>query len=186
MKWSQAKRELQSLEQGEILKLLKTLFSLNAENKTVFENSLGAHGGVSLEHFKAEIAAAVNPSWKQPIDLKRGRRAISQFKKAAPDDRLSRLDLMMYFVEQAAAQTLEYGTINERFYDSMYKMLNTIVELSESIHPAKYETITARLQVLDSKTSGNIGWGICDRISDCLSELLERSGKIGLSQECAG
>ena len=186
MKWSQVKKELQGLEKSEMIKLFKKLFALNSENKTVFENMLGSRGCVSLDYYKNEISSAVNPNWKTPINLSRGRKAISQFKKAAPDDLVSRLDLMMHFVEQTAAQTLEYGTINESFYDSMYSMLNSILDLSKTMHPAKYNDITERLRMLDSKTSGNIGWGVCDHITDCLAEILERSKQIGLSQDCAG
>ena len=115
MNWSQAKKRLQSLEKAETIKLFKALYSLNSENKTVFENALGEAGNVSLKHYESEIAAAVNPSWKTPINVARGKKAISQFKKAAPDDTISRMSLMLFFVEQAAAQTLEYGTVMSVF-----------------------------------------------------------------------
>ena len=107
MKWSQAKKELQVLEKSEMLKLFKNLFALNSENKTVFESMLGARDCVSLDYYKKEISSAVNPKWETPINLSRGHKAIAQFKKGAPDDHVSRLDLMMHFVEQTAAQTLE-------------------------------------------------------------------------------
>ena len=51
--------------------------------------------------------SVVIPKWETPINLSRGHKAIAQFKKGAPDDHVSRLDLMMHFVEQTAAQTLE-------------------------------------------------------------------------------
>ena len=78
-----------------------------SENKTVFESMLGARDCVSLDYYKKEISSAVNPKWETPINLSRGHKAIAQFKKGAPDDHVSRLDLMMHFVEQTAAQTLE-------------------------------------------------------------------------------
>ncbi|QEG21497.1 hypothetical protein [Mariniblastus fucicola] len=185
MNWTQVKKQLQALEKPETMKLFKALFSLNHENRTVFENALGEIGSVSLKYYKDEIAASVNPSWNGSINLNRGRKAISQFKKAAPDDNLSRIDLMLFFVEQAAAQSLEYGSVNERFYNSMCKMLDSVMSLSKSMHPAKYQHITERLRLLDSKTSGQIGWGTCDYITDCLAELESRAEQIGLTDDRA-
>ena len=78
---------------------------------------------------------------------------------------------MLHFVEEAASQTLKYGTISGRFYDSMCRMLDSIVELTNHLYPVEYSEVTDRFRKLDAATSGNIGWGVCDHISDTLAEL---------------
>lgn len=186
MKWSDAKRELQQLESRELFLLLKQLFDLSPANRTFFEASLLPGNKVPLKHYKKEISSAVNPSTNSEIDLQRGRKAISEFKKAAPDELICRLDLMLFFVEEAASQTLKYGTINGRFYDSMCRMLDSIVELTNQLHPVEYLEITDRFRKLDAATSGNIGWGVCDHISDTLAELEGRYNDLDVSSDCAG
>ena len=111
------------MDKRELLQVFKALYSLNPSNKAFLETTLLPNATVSLKHYKTEISKAINPSISSPIDIRRGRNAIRDLKKAAPDDQLSRLELMVHFVEQAAAQTLKFGTIDERFYDSMYSML---------------------------------------------------------------
>ena len=161
------------MDKRELLQTLKALHSLSSANKAFLQSTLSK--SAPLTHYKNEIAKAVNPSVNSPIDLRRGRKAIRQFAKAAPDDLFAKVDLMVFYVEQAAAQTLQFGTISESFYDSMHSMLNSILDLSDQLDPLQQPTIIERIRQLDDKTSGRIGWGVCDRITEVFEELNERN-----------
>ena len=138
---------------------------------------------LSVGPFKKQISCAINPPLGSDIDLRAGRNAITQFSKSAPDNKLAKLDLMIYYVEEAAAQTLEYGTIHERFYDSMCSMLDSILDLTNSMNPIEYSDHIDRLQKLDAQTSGRIGWGACDYITATFEELRSRREKIFMDSD---
>ena len=137
---------------------------------------LGQAGDVSLAYYKREISASINPSVDDPVDLKRGRKAISSFKKAAPDDLWGMIDLMLYYVEQGANFTLEFGDIDGRFYDSLMRMINSILDHSKRLNSIEYAHLTKRFQELDAVTKGKIGWGFSDHIADATDELLQGNG----------
>ena len=166
MKWSKAKHELQQKSKGELVGYLKRLFDLSAENKSFFEANLAGNDGVSPKYYKQEISESVNPGIESPIDLRRGRKAISSYRKAAPNDLWGRVDLMIHFVEQGADFTLEYGDINGPFYDSLCRMINSIVDLSPQLSSVEHAYLAKRFEDLDSITKDQIGWGFSDHISD--------------------
>lgn len=171
MNWSQIKRELQKKDKTELVGYLKRLFSLNAENRSFLESNLSDSDGVPSAYYQREITESVNPGYDSPIDLKRGRKAIASFKKAAPEDVWGRVQLMMHFIEQGASFTLQYGDIDGRFYDSMIRMMNSILDLSKQLSSAEYSHLTKRFENLDSQTADKIGWGFSDHISDITAEL---------------
>lgn len=171
MKWSEAKRVLQKKDKDELVEYMKRLFNLSAENKSFFEANLGASESISPAYYKREISKSVNPHYSSPVDFKRGRKAIASYKKAAPDDLWGRVDLMMYFVEQGAEFTLEYGDIDGPFYDSLSRMINSIVDLSSQLSSVEYAHLAKRFDELDDRTYNRIGWGFSDHISEAAMDI---------------
>ncbi len=177
MKWSEAKRELRTKEKGELVQFLKRLFDLNSENRAFFTANLTECNDNSLEYYKREIADSVNPGIDAPVDLKRGRKAIASFKKVSPDDLWGRVDLMTYFVEQGADFTLTYGDIDGPFYESMCRMVNSILDIVDQLPSIEFSHFVQRFQKLDAKTANQLGWGFSDCITDATSELQCRLGQ---------
>ena len=171
MNWSQIKRELQKKDKAELVGYLKRLFSLSAENKSFLETNLSDSDGEPPEYYLREITESVNPDIDSPIDLKRGRKAIASFKKAAPEDLWGRVQLMMHFVEEGACFTLQYGDIDGPFYDSMTGMINSIFDLSGQLSSVEHSHLIKRFEQLDSETADRIGWGFSDHISEINAEL---------------
>jgi len=90
MKWSEAKRELRSKDKTDLVRFLKQLFELNGENKAFFVTNLDASKNSGTDYYKREISQSLNPDFDQLLDLKRGRKAISSFRKATPDWRVEK------------------------------------------------------------------------------------------------
>jgi hypothetical protein len=101
-------------------------------------------------------------------ELSRGRKAISDYKKAT-DDPIGTLDLMVYYVERGTRFTVDYGDIDAWFYESLESMFYQIVK---TLQRSDEETIDHFLPRLESivHRAYNIGWGYYDTISDMLKK----------------
>ena len=173
MKWSDAKRELKKKSQGDLLSLVKSLFDLSPDNRSFIATLLDMGGDNTLGYYEAEISEAVNPHWENPIDLRRGRKAISSYKKAAPHDCWGTMNLMLHFLEQGAEQTLTYGDIDASFYKSMCSMADSILEYSAKLDSTQIGYLARRFDELNSRTEDQIGWGFSDHITDINCEIQE-------------
>ena len=162
------------MEKDELVQLLKRLFDLNPENRSFLEAKLSPCGDHSMDYYKREIAAAVNPDMDSPIEMKRGRKAIASYKKAAPDDLWGRGELMVYFVEQGADFPLDYGDIDGPFYTSLCRMIDSILEVADQLSSKEYSHLAQRFEALDAATANKIGWGFSDHITDAKCVLLSR------------
>lgn len=104
MRWAEIKAKLQALEQREVLKLVKDLYERSEENKRFVIARFATHTGANRNAFKREIASALNPDFNRPIDLRRGRKAISDFRKAAPSDLEGLSFFFAFLIDNAVAQ----------------------------------------------------------------------------------
>lgn len=73
---------------------------------------------------------------------------------------------MVYYVEQGLACTLNYGDINEAFYNSLEDVFgDAIVLINKTGNPERIEAFRPRIKRIVANTSG-IGWEFHDSISD--------------------
>lgn len=70
---------------------------------------------------------------------------------------------MFYYVEQGVKYTLEYGDIDEPFYNSMESMYYNALELIKK--DCLFDQFSSRCQKIVSDTLG-IGWGFHDALED--------------------
>jgi len=171
MRWSEIKRELQTLDQAGVLRVIKGLHDISPENKRFLQAALHSEDQSQIDEYRSQIEAAVNPDVRTPIDLQRGRRAITEYSKAVPNDLKGHLDLMMQYVESGASQTLTYGDIDERFYDSMCSMIDRILKRAEKLGESDLKAIVNRFESLDESTRNRIGWGYSDHISGATDDI---------------
>ncbi len=100
------------------------------------------------------------------------RKAVADFKKVARSTQ-NIADLMVTYVEAGVACTLEFGDIDEPFYNSMESMYETA--LKHVIKEALFSEFKDRLKLIVLNTRG-MGWGFHDQLSD-LFELYEAMSK---------
>ena len=105
--------------------------------------------------------------WDFPeLNYSVARKAISDFKKINPNP-VAVIDLQLTYVEYGVKCTLEYGDIDERFYNSMESMFRkTLKEMEEH---GLLDLFEKRCLMIQQKTY-DLGWGFGDAITDLCEE----------------
>jgi hypothetical protein len=103
-----------------------------------------------------------------------GRKAISEYKKAVGDP-IGILELSIYFIECGHQFTLEYGDIDEKFYDSLESMFDKVLKMLKKFDQSTIDKYFPRILSLVYEVKG-IGWGHYDYLVDRLES--EFPGKL--------
>ena len=128
-----------------------------------------------METYRAKIVEQFFPKRGfGKLKLGEARAAIRDYRNASGDT-AGVLELLMTYVENAAAFTCEYGDIDERFYDSADSVLAELTKLLLGEGAAFYPTFRKRLIEVREKTDG-IGWGYADFIAEQVGLLEEKLG----------
>lgn len=173
--WKDVKPVLSGLSSTQILGLVQDLYRLNAENASFIharflsDNTKQGH----LVPYMTRIQRAISPQqpWKQEVKLAEGRKAISEFKKASGNIR-DTLTLMIYYVKCGNDFTLEFGDIDEGFYDSLCSMFASVVQnLLKQQDQELFAEFLPSLEAEFHRVDGQIGWGYPDELSGYLADL---------------
>jgi len=171
-KWSDVKRELQSLDEKAMVDLVRDLFKLSAGNREfLVARLLSVRTDEMLETYRKRIVHEFFPprGFGDP-KLQVARRAVSDYRKAT-GNMIGTLDLMLTYVETGTRFTNTYGDFWEGFYRSMESMLDAIAKLLDKEPQLYSEVETAmRLQKLKGKVS-HIGWGYGDYVTDAIDKI---------------
>jgi hypothetical protein len=167
--WRDIKRVLASKSQNELLNVIRDLYALRPEIKD-FMHARFLISEASLEPYKQIIDASLYPDVMHgdTIELSRGRKAISDYKKAT-NDPIGTLDLMVYYVERGTRFTVDYGDIDERFYESLESMFIQAVRTLQSSDEETIDQFFPRLESIVYRAHG-IGWGYYDTLYETLEE----------------
>ncbi len=158
--WTAIKGALSGFSRVQLLGLVQDLYRADTKNQDFLHaRFLVSGGGTDLLPFKKRIKAAIKPSrWDAPIKYRDARRAISDYNKAR-GQLGETLELMFYYIECGNDVTLEFGDIDETFYNSMGSMFGSIVKkLSVQADPVLTATWLDRLDE-EYQRVANIGWG---------------------------
>lgn len=178
--WRDVKKMIGEWSNDQFVGLVQDLYELNAGNADFLHARLLASvsDDEGLTPFKERIRKAVNPRepWKQDVRLSEGRKAISDYKKASGDKR-NLLRLMVYYVQCGNDFTLEFGDIDENFYDSLCSMVEGIKErlLIEDDRELASELLPMLVREFE-RIDGQMGWGYPDELGDHIAELREHFG----------
>ena len=173
--WKDIKPVLSDFSSTQLLGLLQDLYRFSEQNAS-FMHARFLSEDTQTDHllvYKKRIQKAINPKqpWKQGIHLAEGRRAISDFKKANGNIR-NTLTLMVHYVKCGNDFTLEFGDIDEAFYDSLGSMFSKIIQIL--IAQNDKDLVAEWLPMLEvefHRIDGTVGWGYPDELSNCLAEL---------------
>lgn len=100
----------------------------------------------------------------KPIQIAKAKKAISSYSKAVGDP-LGVTELMVFFVECGNSFTVNFGDIDEGFYDSLNGMYRRAIQKVLSLPEEQRSVFRDRLEEIMTSSSG-IGWGYHDMISD--------------------
>lgn len=127
--WKNIRSKLDKISQGDLIGLVKELYALNEQNKLFLETRFGNQGR-GLEEYKLIIEDSICPTkpWKRDVSFSTGRKAIRDYKKALGDPE-GLIDLMIYYCECGVSFTIQFGDIDEHFYESIESMYQNALEL---------------------------------------------------------
>ena len=177
--WRDVKKVLQQQEKDQLIGLIHDLHKLSAANADFLHaRLLGNDAAQSLAPYKKRIKQAISPAqpWKHEVQLRKGRKAISDYKKANGDVR-GILSLMVYYLQCGNDFTLEFGDIDEPFYNSLCSILDQVKKqlIAEENHQLAAEFIPL-LEHEFQRIDGQMGWGYPDEFGEQVAMLREQFG----------
>jgi hypothetical protein len=163
--WSDVKAALANLDQEQLVKLVADLYKLSNENKT-FLHARFKVGDDQLGPYKKIIEECMYPDVysNKPIQVSKAKKAISSYSKAV-GDAIGETELMTFFVECGNKFTVDFGDIDEAFYDALNRMYRRAIEKVLTLPEEQQDEFKDRLEAIMSSSS-NIGWGYHDMLSD--------------------
>ncbi|SPD73849.1 conserved hypothetical protein [uncultured Desulfobacterium sp.] len=163
--WSEVKAALVTLDQKQLLNLVADLYRLSNENKTFFHTRFGI-GDDQLGPYRKIIEECMFPDIysNKPIQVSKAKKAISDYSKAVGDP-AGIAELMTFFVECGNSFTVNYGDIDEAFYDALNRMYRRTIDKVLTLPKERQDEFRARLEVIMTSSS-NIGWGYHDTLCD--------------------
>lgn len=153
------------IDQKQLLKLVADLYRFSKENQAFFHARFGV-GDDPIGPYKKTIDECMHPDIysNKPIQIAKAKKAISSYSKAVGDP-LGVTELMVFFVERGNSFTVNFGDIDEGFYDSLNGMYRRAIQKVLSLPEEQRSVFRDRLEEIMTSSSG-IGWGYHDMISD--------------------
>jgi hypothetical protein len=122
--WKDIRAVLNKAGHKDLMKLVGDLYTLRKENQD-FLHARFLKDASTLVPYKETIEHYISPAepWKNPVKLSLARKAISDYRKAVGDPE-GLAELMLIFAECGVSFTLEFGDIDEAFYNSVVSVFS--------------------------------------------------------------
>jgi hypothetical protein len=161
--WSEVKTAIVGLGEKQLIKLISDLYSLSRENQT-FLHARFTTGGDTLDPYKKIIEASMYPDVyrNKPVEVSKAKKAISSYSKAVGDP-FGVAELMVFFVECGNSFTVDFGDMDEGFYDALNRMYRRAINEVLSLPEEEQDRFRERLEEIMTSSS-NIGWGYHDML----------------------
>ena len=131
-----------------------------------------AGGGAVLEIYRQRIVEQFFPKRGfAKLKLAEARKAIRDYKKARGNLE-GAIDLLLTYLENGNDFTLQFGDIDERFYDSLCSVMDELASVLKAQGSDAYEKVADRLAQLSFDADG-LGWGYSDHITVVVADLDE-------------
>jgi hypothetical protein len=163
--WSVVKSAIAGFDREGLVGFIRDMYDLSPSNRHFVDARLSL-GQDPLVHYKEVIADCMYPDVfrNRPIQISKAKKAISEYRKAAHNAR-GELELMIYFVECGNRFTLDYGDIDEGFYDALVYMYARAIKAARDLPAPEQQSFRDRLRQLTESSDG-IGWGYHDGLCD--------------------
>ncbi|MFC1835341.1 hypothetical protein ACFL2Q_11495 [Thermodesulfobacteriota bacterium] len=161
--WSEVKSAVVGLDKKQLVELVRDLYRLSKQNQS-FLAARFSLGEDPLAPYKKTIRDCMYPDVlkDKPVQIARAKRAISDYSKAVGDP-IGEAELMMLFVECGNNFTVEFGDIDEDFYNALNLMYRRTIEKVLSLPDEQHSDFKERLREIMESSSG-IGWGYHDEL----------------------
>ncbi len=165
--WKDIRSVLKEASHKDLLNLVGDLYALRKENQNFLHARFVGDGG-TLDPYKEIIENCISPAepWKHPVKLSLARKAIIDYRKAAGDP-TGLAELMLFYAECGVNYTLEFGDIDEPFYNSVHGVFCDGLKTLKRCAPDVVGRLLPRFVSAVQSTDG-IGWGFHDGLFDAL------------------
>jgi len=161
---TELKKRLSYKSNAELIEEISELYKKFPAVKEYYQSSIFGDDASILEKYKdivnGEFLMRGNRFPK--IRLSVARKAVTDFKKISSSTQ-SIADIMVTYVEAGVSCTVEFGDIDEPFYNSMESMYETALKYIVKEH--LFAEFNSRLSAIVHNTR-NTGWGFHDQLSD--------------------
>ena len=163
--WSEVKSKVVKLDQKQLIQIVGDLYRLSKEN----QEFLNARFGVlddPLAPFKKSIEESMYPDIyrDKPIQISKAKAAIRHYSKAVGDIS-GEAELKTFFVECGNRFTVEYGDMDEGFYNALNLMYKEAIDKILILPVEQRDDFRERLEEI-MESSRNIGWGYHDELRE--------------------
>jgi hypothetical protein len=126
-----------------------------------------------LEPYKKIIDRWLAPDVfrNQNTSVSQAKRAISDYKKAVGDPE-GLAELMVFYCEQAAGFSSEFGN-DEEYFDALVRMFEQALKLANTLSVDRRDDLVARLDRVRD-ISRDFGYGVVDDMDDLIGEYTQR------------
>jgi hypothetical protein len=159
--WSDVKESIASLDTSELIQLIASLYKLSKSNRD-FLHARFSIGDDPIAPYKKIIDDCMFPDVmrNKPIQISIAKKAIGEYSKAVGVPK-GEAELMTYFVECGNNFTVQFGDIDESFYDALLRMYEQAIKKVLSLPVQEQYEFRERLRTI-MVTSDGIGWGYHD------------------------
>jgi len=178
--WTATSRLLRNLEPEEMLELFQRLYMLSPECAKLIDSQFKSGGGRKLlDEYRQKIEEEFFPQHELvPSGFPRMgwmKSLIRDYKKGT-GDLAGTTELMVTFQEQGMEFTMQYGDIDERFYDSLLSGMNDLIKMLTKDAPHLFLAFRDRLIEILRRVYGRVGWGYGDGMHEAVSEICNFHG----------
>jgi hypothetical protein len=163
--WRDVRAILSKASHKDLLSLVGDLYALRKENQD-FLHARFLKDASTLAPYKETIERYISPAepWKKPVKISLARKAISDYRKAVGDPR-GLAELMLFYVECGVSFTLEFGDIDEPFYNSVVRVFSDGIRMLNQCDQDVVDKLLPRFAGVVNSTA-EMGWGLYDNLRD--------------------
>lgn len=157
--WSDVKAKLLEFDRPGLLALIQDLYSAHKDNQTFLHTRFGLGGNV-LEPYKKIIDRWLCPNvfGNQRESHPQAKRAIADYKKAVGDP-AGLAELMVFYCEQAASFSREYGNDDAEYYNALLRVFEEALQWAAKLPVGQRDGFFARLDAV-RQIGHDLGYGV--------------------------
>jgi hypothetical protein len=161
--WSAVKSAAIKLSHDQLISLTAELYRLSKQNQT-FLHARFADAEAVLEECKVVVGDCLYPDMQRnrPLQVAKAKQVVADFCKAVANP-IAQADLMLVFLEQGNAFTVEYGDVDAGFYNALLTMARRATETISVLPHELQQAFRDRFAEVVQSSSG-IGWGYHDEL----------------------
>src|SRR5437667_4704969 len=157
--WTDVKAKLEGLDQSGLLGLIRDLYTAHKDNQAFLHARFGLAEDM-LEPYKRTIEQWLYPDVFGPGDICvfKAKKAISDYKKAIGQPE-GVAELMVFYCEQAADFSDEFGLQDDGYFSALVRMFEQALKFASTTPGSQREALVARLDRV-RRIGHHFGYGV--------------------------